>query len=176
MLISDNRRRGSEFGLGDHVFLKVAFSKGLMRFDIKGKLSPSYVGPFEILDRVGEVACRLALPLLLVGVHNNVFHVSILRKYVHDPSHMIEYAPHQLSKELSYEEYSVKIVDTKDQMLRYRTIPCVKNFWCDPQSVLAVFVAHHHPLQADAAPVSVPRLGALLHLLLNQIHHDFLRA
>ena len=78
-----------------------------MRFDVKGKLSPRYVGPLEILDRVGEVAYRLALPSPLVGVHN-VFHVSILGKYVQDPSHLIEYAPHQLSKELSYKNCGYK--------------------------------------------------------------------
>lgn len=74
------------------MFLKVSPKRGVMRFGIKGKLSPRFVGPFEILERVGKVAYRLALPPVLSGVHN-VFHVSMLRKYVLDSSHVIEYAP-----------------------------------------------------------------------------------
>lgn len=74
------------------MFLKVSPKRGVMRFGIKGKLSPRFVGPFEILERAGEVAYRLALPPMLSGVHN-VFHVSMLRKYVLDSSHVIEYAP-----------------------------------------------------------------------------------
>ena len=60
-----------------------------MRFVTRGKLSPRYIGSFEILDRVGEVAYRLALPPVLSGVHN-VFHISMLRRYVPVSSHIIE--------------------------------------------------------------------------------------
>nr|GFC59982.1 reverse transcriptase [Tanacetum cinerariifolium] len=63
---------------GDHVFLKVSPARGVRRFGIKGKLSPCFIGPFEILDRVGEVSYRLALPPQLSHVHN-VFHVPLLR-------------------------------------------------------------------------------------------------
>ena len=75
-----------------------------------------HVGPFEILDRIGEVAYRLALPPSLAGVHN-VFHVSMLRKYVPDPSHIIELAPLWIKEDLTYEERPVRIVDRKDQVL-----------------------------------------------------------
>ncbi|KAA0064196.1 pol protein [Cucumis melo var. makuwa] len=77
-----NRRcKDLEFEVEDRVFLKVAPMKGFLRFEKKGKLSPSFVGPFEILERIGPVAYRLALPSSLSAVHD-VFHVSMLRKYV----------------------------------------------------------------------------------------------
>nr|GFC74558.1 putative nucleotidyltransferase, ribonuclease H [Tanacetum cinerariifolium] len=67
---TDKHRRSLEFQPGDHVFLKVSPARGVKRFRIKGKLSPCFIGPFEILDRVGEVSYRLALPPQLSHVHN----------------------------------------------------------------------------------------------------------
>ena len=96
-----------------------------MRFEIRGKLSPRYVGPFEILDKVGEVAYRLALPPVLSGIHN-VFHISILRRYISNPNHMIEWESLPLSRDLSYEEQPVRIMDCNDQVLHHRCIPYVK--------------------------------------------------
>jgi len=72
------------FKVGDHVFLKVSPYKGNLRFGQKGKFTPRYIGPFEILQKVGPVAYRLALPLTLQGIHD-VFHVSQLRRYIPDP-------------------------------------------------------------------------------------------
>ena len=74
---ADNRRQDLEFQVGDHVFLKASPLKGVMRFGNKGKLSQRYIGPFEILDRVGNVSYRLALPPNLSHIHN-VFHISVL--------------------------------------------------------------------------------------------------
>ncbi|WRX25665.1 Chromo domain - like 4 [Theobroma cacao] len=99
-----------------------------MRFGIRGKLSPRYVGPFEILDKVADVAYRLALPPVLSGVHN-VFHVSLLRKYISDPGHVVELAPLGLREDFSYDERPIRIVDRKEQILRRRTIPYVKVQW-----------------------------------------------
>ena len=73
----DRQRRPLEFEVGDHVFLKVLPKRGVVRFDKRGKLSPRYIRPFEILKRVGIVVYRLALPPILSGVHE-VFHVSML--------------------------------------------------------------------------------------------------
>ncbi|KAL5560854.1 hypothetical protein UlMin_037065 [Ulmus minor] len=87
---ADKRRRPLEFQVGDSVFLKVAPMKGVMRFGKKGKLSPRFIGPFEILERIGKVAYKLALPPELSSVHN-VFHVSMLKKYMSDPSHVLEH-------------------------------------------------------------------------------------
>ncbi|KAJ0963175.1 hypothetical protein J5N97_028297 [Dioscorea zingiberensis] len=102
--------------------------KGIMRFGKRGKLSPRYVGPFEILERVGQVAYRLALPPDLAQVHN-VFHVSMLRKCSTNPSQIIEYEPVELQQDLSYEERQVEILDYKEHQLRNRAIPLVKVRW-----------------------------------------------
>ncbi len=85
---ADVRRRDVQFGTRNHVFLKISPMKGIMRFGKRGKLSPRYIGPFEILDKVGTVSYRLALPPNLSHVHP-VFHISMLRKYVPDPSHVL---------------------------------------------------------------------------------------
>ena len=77
--------------------------RGVRRFGVKGKLSPRFVGPFEILERIGQVAYRLALPLSLSGVHD-VFHVSMLRKYVSDTTHVLKYEDLELQTYFSYEE------------------------------------------------------------------------
>ena len=71
--------------MGDHVFIRISLIKGVMRVGKPGKLNPRYIGPFEILDQVGAIAYRLALPPNLSMIHL-VFHVSMLRKYVSDPS------------------------------------------------------------------------------------------
>ena len=86
------------------------------------------MGPFEILKRIGEVAYRLALPPSLTGVHN-IFHVSMLKKYLPDPSHIVELEPVQARKDLSYEEYPIRIIDCKEQVLRCRNISYVKVQW-----------------------------------------------
>ena len=87
-----SKRKALELEIEDKVFLRVAPMKGVMRFGKKGKLSPRFVGPFEVLERVGEVAYRIALPLALSGIHN-VFHESMLRKNIPDPSHVLSYKP-----------------------------------------------------------------------------------
>ncbi|KAL5576778.1 hypothetical protein UlMin_018477 [Ulmus minor] len=125
---ADKRRRPLEFQVGDAVFLKVAPMKGAMRFEKKGKLSPRYIGPFEILERIGKVAYKLALPPNLSSVHN-VFHVSMLKKYVQDPSHVLEHEPIEVHEDLSYEEKPVQILDRKEKALRNKVIPLVKVLW-----------------------------------------------
>ena len=86
----DVRRRPLEFEVGDHVFLKVMPKRGVVRFGKRGKLSPRFIGPFEILERIGTVAYRLALPPSMSGVHE-VFHISMLRKYTPDPAHVVDW-------------------------------------------------------------------------------------
>ena len=114
--------------VGDKVFLRVSPMKGVMRFGKKGKLSPKYVRLFEILERIGKVAYRLALPPNFPNVHP-VFHVSMLRKYLSGPSHVIQPQVVQLSDELSYEEKPVAITDRQVRKLRSKEIPMVKVVW-----------------------------------------------
>lgn len=96
--------------MGDAVFLKAVPIKGMMRFGKKGKLSPRFIEPFEILKVIGKVAYRLALPPEFASVHD-VFLISMLRKYVHDPSYVLNYAPMDVQADMSYEEKPVQILD-----------------------------------------------------------------
>ena len=73
-------------------------------------IAPRYIGPFEIRSRVGEVAYRLSLPHELSRIHP-VFHVSMLRKYISDPSHVLQPQIVELNEDLSYEEYPMAVVD-----------------------------------------------------------------
>ncbi|KAM6554167.1 hypothetical protein CsatB_014929 [Cannabis sativa] len=125
---ADPKRRDIKFQVGDSVFLRISPIKGVRRFGKKGKLSPRYIGPFEILERIGQVAYRLALPPALSGVHN-VFHISMLRKYVSDLTHVLSYDDIELQTELSYDEQPIQIIDRKEKVLRNKTIPLVKVLW-----------------------------------------------
>ncbi|KAL0556312.1 hypothetical protein IC582_004825 [Cucumis melo] len=124
----DVRRKDLEFEVGDKVFLKVAPMRGVLRFERRGKLSPRFVGPFEILERIGPVAYRLALPPSLSTVHD-VFNVSMLRKYVPDPSHVVDYEPLEIDENLSYTEQLVKVLAREVKTLRNKEIPLVKILW-----------------------------------------------
>ncbi|KAA0032401.1 retrotransposon protein, putative, Ty3-gypsy subclass [Cucumis melo var. makuwa] len=119
------RRKDLEFDVEDMVFLKVAPMKGVLRFEKKGKLSLRFVGPFEILDRIGPIAYRLALPPSFSAVHD-VFHVSMLRKYVTDLTHVVDFEPLQINENMSYEEQPVEILVREVKMLLKRGIALVK--------------------------------------------------
>ena len=114
--------------MGDKVFLKVSPWKGVLRFGRRGKLRPRYIGPYEIIARVGPVAYRLGLPPELSKFHN-VFHISMLRKYIPDPYHVLRDKPVELKDNLTYKEQSVQIVDRKEQVLRSKVIHLVKILW-----------------------------------------------
>ncbi|KAL4037875.1 hypothetical protein IC575_001476 [Cucumis melo] len=115
-------------GVRDRVFLKVAPMRGVLRFERRGKLSPRFVWLFEILKRIGPVAYRLALPPSLSTVHD-VFHVSMLRKYVPDPSHVVDYEPLEIDENLSYTEQPVEVLAREVTTLRNKEIPLVKVLW-----------------------------------------------
>ena len=129
---ADVRRRNLEFEEGDPVFLKVAPMKGILRFGRKGKLSPRFIGPFKILERIASVAYKLALPPSLSSVHD-VFHVSMLRKYIADPTHVIDYKPLEIEENLSYQEKPIKILAREVKALRNRSIGFVKVLWRNHQ-------------------------------------------
>ena len=94
---------------GEQVLLKVSLKKGVMWFGKRGKLSPKYIGQFEVLKCVGEVAYELALPPELSGVHP-VFHVSMLKKYHGDGNYIIRWDSVLLDENLSYEEEPIAIL------------------------------------------------------------------
>ena len=110
------------------MFLRISPTKAVIRFGTRGKLSPRYIGPFEILERVGEVAYRLALLPSLEGVYN-VFHVSQLRRYIRDESHVLDYSELELQPDLSYTEQPMVIMDRSVKTLKNRTIPLVLVSW-----------------------------------------------
>jgi len=116
------------FDIWEHVFLIVSSLKGGLHFGQKGKLTPRYVGPFEILQKVGPVAYHLALFPTLHGIHN-AFHVSNLCRYMSDPDCVIPYEPLQLKENLTYVEEPIRILEGRDRTLRNRTIPFVKVLW-----------------------------------------------
>ena len=89
---------------------------------------PRYIGPFEILKRVGKVAYQLDLPPIMSRIHN-VFHVSILKKYHPDPSHVIQLVEVEVDESLTYEERPIKILDREIKELRNKKIALVKVLW-----------------------------------------------
>ncbi|GJU34291.1 putative nucleotidyltransferase, ribonuclease H [Tanacetum coccineum] len=125
---ADKHRRDLEFQVGDRVFLKVSPFRGVKRFGIKGKLSPRFIGPFEILERIGEVSYRLALPPQLSHVHD-VFHVSLLRGYHYHPLHVASYPFDQIQPDMSLSEEPESILDRQERVMRNKVIPFVKILW-----------------------------------------------
>ncbi|KAK8521849.1 hypothetical protein V6N12_066431 [Hibiscus sabdariffa] len=122
------KRREVEYAVGDKVFLKVSPWKKVMRFGRKGKLSPRYIGPYEIVGRVGLVAYRLLSPPELEKIHD-VFHVSMLQKYISDPSHVMLVEEIELNPDLSYDEEPIEILASNSKVLRGRTIELIKVKW-----------------------------------------------
>ena len=102
--------------------------KGVMRFGKKGKLSPRYIGPYRIIRRVGQVAYELELPSELESVHP-VFHVSMLRKCIGDPTRVVPTDDVQITEDLSYEEIPVAILDRQIRNLRNKEVASVKVLW-----------------------------------------------
>jgi hypothetical protein len=98
------------------------------KFGKKEKFSPRFVGPFEVLERIGTMAYRISLPLELSSIHH-VFHLSMLRKYIPDPSHVVEYESLKIGGDLSYQEQPVQILDRREQVLHSKMIPLVKVLW-----------------------------------------------
>ena len=122
---ADRKVRDLEFMEGEQFLLKVSPMKGVMRFGKRGKLSPRYIGPFEVLKRVREVDYELALPPRLSGVHP-VFHVSMLKRYHGGGNYIIRWDSVLLDENLSYAEEPVAILDREVRKLRLREIASIK--------------------------------------------------
>ena len=102
--------------------------RGVVRFDKRGKLSPRFIGPFEILEMVVTIAYRLALPPNMSGVHE-VFHVSMLWRCTPDPAHVVDWGEIEVDTDGTFEEGPVCIMDSRDQGLRRKSVRLVRVLW-----------------------------------------------
>ena len=125
---ADLKRKDILYEIGKKVLLKVFPWKKVMRFERKGKLSPRFIEPYEVIEKVGPMAYRLALPPELEKIHN-VFHFSMLRRYRSDPSHVVSSEIIELRPDLTYEEEPVEILAREAKELRNKRIPLVKVLW-----------------------------------------------
>ncbi|GJR86265.1 putative reverse transcriptase domain-containing protein [Tanacetum coccineum] len=125
---ADKRRKLLEFSVGDYVFLKGSPWKGVVHFRKKGKLAPRFVGPFEIIEKVGPVAYRLDLPEELNGVHDT-FHVSNLKKCLADPTLQVPLDEIRVDAKLNFVEEPVEILEREFKKLKRSRIAIVKVRW-----------------------------------------------
>ena len=102
--------------------------RGVVRFGKRGKLSPRFIGPFEILERVGTIAYQLALLPIMSSVHE-VFHVSMLRRYTSDPAHVVDWGEIEVDTDGTFKEGPVCIMDSRDQVLRRKIVRLVRVLW-----------------------------------------------
>jgi hypothetical protein len=121
---ANKKRTPREFKTEDHVYLRVRPMKSSLRMGAFSKLTPQYCGPFEVLDRVGLVACRLELPPTVK--EHNFFHVSLLKKNVHDSNHIIDWSMIQVETEGEFLLEPQCILDKKETSLENQTIAQVK--------------------------------------------------
>jgi hypothetical protein len=122
---SDKRRRDLSYEVSDFLYLKVSPMRGTRRFKVKGKLAPRYVGPFQILDRKGEVAYQLELPSQHLDLHD-VFHVSQLKKCLWVPEEQMPMQQLNLGGDLSYSERPIRILDTAERVTHRKVIKLCK--------------------------------------------------
>ena len=142
----DLERKNIEYEVGDKVFLKVSPWRKILIFGKRGKLSSRFIGPYEILERIGPVANRLALPPELAKLHD-VFHVFMLRKYLSDESHILPVQEVQVQQDFSYDEEPKAILASEVKQLRNKQVPLVKVFW-----------QHHGMEEATWEPKSTMRV------------------
>jgi len=117
-----------EFAPRDHVFLRVTPTTGVGKTIRSRKLSPKFIGPYQILRRIRPVAYEVTLPPLLANLHP-VFYVSQLRKYVPDPSHVLEAEDLQIRGDLSVEAQPIGLGDIQTRQLRGKSINLVQVIW-----------------------------------------------
>jgi len=125
---ADKRRRPLEFEARDHVFLRVTATTGIGRALKSRKLTPRFIGPYKISRRIGPAAYEIALPPHLGNLHN-VFHVSQLRKYIADPTHVLEDDDVQIREDLTIGAGPVRILDSQVKQFRGKEIKTVKVLW-----------------------------------------------
>jgi hypothetical protein len=115
--------------VGDYAYLRVSPIRVLRRFNVRGKLSPRFIGPFKIVERRGEVAYQLELPAQLSGVHD-VFHVSQLKKCTGEVNiEPVQLEDIEMGNDLTYKEYPIKILDISERVTRSKIIRMCKVQW-----------------------------------------------
>ena len=138
--------RDISYEVGDKVFLKVSPWRKILRFGKKEKLSPRFIGPYEVLERIGLVTYRLALPLELAKLHN-VFHISMLQRYRYDTSHILLVQDIQVIEDFTFDEEPKAILDREIRQLQNKQVPLVKVLW-----------QHHGMEEATWEPESTMRV------------------
>ncbi|XP_052874535.1 uncharacterized protein LOC128280426 [Gossypium arboreum] len=125
---ADLKCRKIEYAMGDIVFLKDSSWKKVLRFGRKGKLSPRFIGPYRVVRRIRPVTYKLKLPPKLSQIHD-VFHVSMLRRYRLDPSHVVAVEEIEVKPDLTFQEEPIEILGRDVKVLRRMSIPLVKVLW-----------------------------------------------
>ncbi|GKA26216.1 hypothetical protein Tco_0712325 [Tanacetum coccineum] len=125
---ADKRRKPLEFSVGDYILLKVSPWKGVVRFGKKDKLAPRFVGPFEIIEKVGHVAYRIDLPEEMNDIHDT-FHMSNLKKCLADPTQKVPLDENQVEAKLNFVEEPVEILEREFKKLKRSRIAIVKVRW-----------------------------------------------
>jgi hypothetical protein len=126
-IYADKKKMFRYFKVGEHIFLKGKLKRSSIRLACCQKLAVRYCRTFEILEKIGPVAYMLAFPASM-KVHN-VFHVSLLNKYVADPNHIIKWIVIQEENEGDFRVKLVRILDQKVKLLRNKSIGLVKVQW-----------------------------------------------
>ena len=140
----DKGKAPREYEVGDLVYLKVSPTKGVQRFGVKGKLAPRYIGPYRIIEICGPVAYRIQLPERFAAVHN-VFHVSQLRKGVHEPAtEIINESNAWLEPDLSLVEHPMRILDINERKTRRHTVKMYKIQWSHHTEDEATWETEHY--------------------------------
>jgi hypothetical protein len=125
---ADRKRRELSFKVGDFIYLMVSTMRGLKQFQVRGKLTPWFIGPLKILEQKGEVAYQLELPPLLSAVHD-IFHMSHLKKFLRVLEEQVPLEDLVTGEDLTYQECPIKVLETSKRVTRNKTTKMCKVQW-----------------------------------------------